>query len=239
MRSSGRFVHQHERRRFAAQFTVNSAISNLSSRCLTTPVVIRSSYRARRELPCARISSFSQLRGLALKALHQEFPSIAKVEQYQREPLGRSPGPASHRSHGTFAGRNCGLAAVSRDPRISTAIVMDAPVSASSLVATDKPVLILAAGRDEWGKSDCQLWRSLRGVRLLVDFRGAEHLTASDAVWLLRTFPNWRHKPVLWEQRGRSLRCGTTSAPFSTTSCLEKQRARFLSDHHQITLMSL
>jgi pimeloyl-ACP methyl ester carboxylesterase len=60
------------------------------------------------------------------------------------------------------------LAAVSRDPRISTAMVMDAPVSASSLVATDKPVLILAAGRDEWGRSDCQLWRSLRGVRLLI-----------------------------------------------------------------------
>ena len=66
---------------------------------------------------------------------------------------------------------------------------MDAPVSASSLVATDKPVLILAAGRDEWGKSDCQLWRRLRGVRLLVDFRGAEHLTASDAVWLAKDFP--------------------------------------------------
>jgi pimeloyl-ACP methyl ester carboxylesterase len=81
------------------------------------------------------------------------------------------------------------LASVARDPRISAAVVMDAPVTASSVMGTDKPVLILAAGRDEWGTRDCQLWRNLRGGRLLLDFRGAEHLTASDAVWLAKDFP--------------------------------------------------
>jgi predicted dienelactone hydrolase len=81
------------------------------------------------------------------------------------------------------------LAAVSRDPRFTAAVAMDAPATAGSVMGTDKPVLILAAGRDEWGTRDCQLWRNLRGTRFLVDLRGAEHLTASDAVWLAKDFP--------------------------------------------------
>jgi dienelactone hydrolase len=81
------------------------------------------------------------------------------------------------------------LAALSRDPRLAAAIVMDAPTTASSVMGTDKPVLIMAAGRDQWGTRDCQLWRNLRGARVLVHFRGAEHLTASDAVWLAKDFP--------------------------------------------------
>jgi predicted dienelactone hydrolase len=81
------------------------------------------------------------------------------------------------------------LASVSRDPRILAAIVMDAPVTSSSAIGTDKPVFIMAAGRDQWGTADCQLWRNLRGARLLVELRGGEHLTASDAVWLAKDFP--------------------------------------------------
>ena len=81
------------------------------------------------------------------------------------------------------------LAALARDPRLEAAVVMDAPATAGLVMGSDKPVLILAAGRDEWGSRDCQLWRNLRGPRLLADFRGAEHLTASDAVWLAKDFP--------------------------------------------------
>jgi dienelactone hydrolase len=81
------------------------------------------------------------------------------------------------------------LAALSRDPRLAAAIVMDAPTTSSSVMGTDKPVLIMAAGRDQWGTRDCQLWRNLRGARVLVHFREAEHLTASDAVWLAKDFP--------------------------------------------------
>jgi predicted dienelactone hydrolase len=81
------------------------------------------------------------------------------------------------------------LGSLSGDPRISAAVVLDAPAYATSVRGSDKPVLILAAGRDQWGARDCQLWRNLRGPRLLVDLRGAEHLTASDAVWLAKDFP--------------------------------------------------
>jgi len=85
-----------------------------------------------------------------------------------------------------------GIAAITsviREPRFVAAIVLDAPAMATPVIGTDKPVLILAAGRDQWGSRDCQLWRSLRGPRVLVHFRGAEHLAASDAIWLAEQFP--------------------------------------------------
>jgi len=51
---------------------------------------------------------------------------------------------------------------------------------------TQTPVLILAAGREQWSANECRLWNDLRGPRLAVNLRGAEHLTPSDAVWLAR-----------------------------------------------------
>ena len=90
---------------------------------------------------------------------------------------------------GHSLGGTAALAGVAWEPRFAAAIVMDAPVITASVMGTDKPVLIVAAGRDQWGTLDCQLWRRLRGTRLLVHLRGAEHLTASDAVWLAKDFP--------------------------------------------------
>ena len=90
---------------------------------------------------------------------------------------------------GHSLGGTAALAGVAWEPRFAAAIVMDAPVMTTSVMGTDKPVLIVAAGRDQWGTLDCQLWRRLRGTRLLIHLRGAEHLTASDAVWLAKDFP--------------------------------------------------
>jgi dienelactone hydrolase len=81
------------------------------------------------------------------------------------------------------------ITSVVREPRFAAAIVLDAPAMATPVIGTDKPVLILAAGRDQWGSRDCQLWRNLRGTRVLVHLRGAEHLAASDAIWLAEQFP--------------------------------------------------
>jgi hypothetical protein len=52
--------------------------------------------------------------------------------------------------------------------------------------ATQTPVLILAAGREEWNANECRLWGELRGPRFAVNLRGAEHLTPTDAVWLAK-----------------------------------------------------
>ena len=86
-----------------------------------------------------------------------------------------------------------GLAAmgsVARERRFKAAVVIDAPLTKpSAAMGTDKPVLILVAGREQWSALDCQLWRNLRGPRFLVHLRGAEHLTLSDAVWAAKDVP--------------------------------------------------
>ena len=47
-------------------------------------------------------------------------------------------------------------------------------------------MLVLTAGNDGWGQDDCRLWNGLRGPRVAVNLKGAEHVTPSDAVWLAR-----------------------------------------------------
>jgi len=45
-------------------------------------------------------------------------------------------------------------------------------------------MLLLAAGRDTWSEDELRLWSGLRGPRIAVNLRGAEHVTLSDAIWL-------------------------------------------------------
>jgi hypothetical protein len=45
---------------------------------------------------------------------------------------------------------------------------------------------VLTAGNDGWGPDDCRLWNALRGTRVAVNLKGAEHVTPSDAVWLAK-----------------------------------------------------
>jgi len=72
--------------------------------------------------------------------------------------------------------------------RLAAAVMIDGPVLSSARI-TKKPLLILAAGRDRWTDDECRLWNNLRGPRLAVNLRGAEHLTPTDAVWLMRSVP--------------------------------------------------
>jgi hypothetical protein len=51
---------------------------------------------------------------------------------------------------------------------------------------TQTPVLILAAGHEQWTDGERGLWNNLRGPRLAVNLRGAEHVTPSDLVWLAK-----------------------------------------------------
>jgi len=72
------------------------------------------------------------------------------------------------------------------DSRFKTGVVLDGlmPDYVSAPIKT--PLLMLAAGRERWNEDDCRLWTALRGSRMAVNLRGAEHITPSDAVWLLR-----------------------------------------------------
>ena len=46
--------------------------------------------------------------------------------------------------------------------------------------------IIVAMGRERWTDDECRLWSNLQGPRLAANFRGAEHITPSDAIWLAR-----------------------------------------------------
>jgi dienelactone hydrolase len=73
---------------------------------------------------------------------------------------------------------------VEHDARFRAAISLDGLVPDRLTLPTWTPVLLLTAGRSRWNENDCQLWSALQGVRLAVNFNGAEHTAFSDALWL-------------------------------------------------------
>jgi dienelactone hydrolase len=78
------------------------------------------------------------------------------------------------------------LLGVEEEPRFRAGVSIDGVVPDSLFTATETAVLILAAGREQWGDDECRLWSELRGPRLAVNLKGSEHVTPSDAVWLAK-----------------------------------------------------
>jgi dienelactone hydrolase len=73
------------------------------------------------------------------------------------------------------------------DPRVKAAIIMDGLIpTASPSGSTNKPVLLLGAGRDRWEPTECRLWNNLAGPRLAVNLRDTEHVALGDWIWLTR-----------------------------------------------------
>jgi len=75
---------------------------------------------------------------------------------------------------------------IEEEPRFRAGIVIDGVMPDSLFSTTEKAVLILAAGREQWGEDERRLWGGLRGPRFAVNLRGAEHVTPSDMVWLAK-----------------------------------------------------
>lgn len=78
------------------------------------------------------------------------------------------------------------LLGVEEEPRFRAGVILDGVLPDAVPVGTQTPVLVLTAGNDGWGASDCRLWNGLSGPRVAVNLKGAEHVTPSDAVWLAR-----------------------------------------------------
>ena len=90
---------------------------------------------------------------------------------------------------GHSLGGEAAISGVEHDARFKAAVIIDGVVTNASAVGTDKAVLILAAGREQWSDNECALWRHLRGFRFAVNLIGADHMTPSDAVWLAAYVP--------------------------------------------------
>jgi len=78
------------------------------------------------------------------------------------------------------------LLGLEQEPRFRAGIFIDGVVPDSLFNATKTPVLILAAGAEQWSDDECRLWNELRGPRFAVNLRASEHVTPSDAVWLAK-----------------------------------------------------
>ena len=87
---------------------------------------------------------------------------------------------------GHSLGGEATIAGLQKEPRFRVGVTLDGVLADTSAVETQQAVMILAAGRKHWSKQECKLWTALKGPRLAVNLRGAEHLSLSDAVWLAR-----------------------------------------------------
>jgi dienelactone hydrolase len=96
---------------------------------------------------------------------------------------------------GHSLGGEIALSILQHESRIRAAVWIDGVISDESVAGTAKPVLLLAAGRQQWNQDECRLWNNLRGIRLAVNLRGAQHLTPSDAVWFGQAFPGMAVAP--------------------------------------------
>jgi dienelactone hydrolase len=75
---------------------------------------------------------------------------------------------------------------IENEPRFKTGIVLDGVLPDHLASPTKTPILSVTAGRERWNEDDCRLWSALRGPRMAVNLKGADHLTPSDAVWLAK-----------------------------------------------------
>ena len=97
-------------------------------------------------------------------------------------PFGGKLDPARVAIAGHSLGGMTALPALLQDPRFKAGVLIDGwPDTLTT--PTETPVLILAAGHEQWTEGERALWNNLRGPRLAVNLRGAEHLTPSDLVW--------------------------------------------------------
>jgi predicted dienelactone hydrolase len=73
-----------------------------------------------------------------------------------------------------------------RESRFKAAILLDPYLAEIGSDTTENPVMLLTMGRNKPSSDECRLWSNLRGPRFSVNFEGAEHVTASDVVWLAK-----------------------------------------------------
>jgi dienelactone hydrolase len=114
------------------------------------------------------------------------------LDELQRMNAGRSGAFAGKLdlSRVALAGHSLGgmtaLLGMEMEPRFKAALSIDGITPGALFGTTSKPTLMLFAGRDPWDQDTCRVWSKLQGPRLALSFRGSEHLTPSDAVWLAK-----------------------------------------------------
>lgn len=89
---------------------------------------------------------------------------------------------------GHSLGGELAFSSLARETGIRAAVALDGMFSSAPITAA-KPVLLLAAGRDQWTPEECQLWDTMRGPHTAINLLGADHFTPTDAIWLFQSLP--------------------------------------------------
>jgi dienelactone hydrolase len=187
---------------YTATFTDYTFIfEDLASRGYVVASVDHTYEAAAVEFPDGRLvqSVFGSVFGDRLRGSRQDFTFAVEVRlrdlEFVVNELERQNGEPGSPFEGkldttriALAGHSLGgltaILGVEQEPRFRAGINMDGGVPDGLAGPTDTPVLILAAGREEWSENDRHLWDKLRGARFAVNLKGAEHVTPSDALWL-------------------------------------------------------
>jgi dienelactone hydrolase len=76
---------------------------------------------------------------------------------------------------------------------IKAALLLDPiALSKSATAGSNKPVMLVNEGREQWSNQECELWNNLHGAKRAVLFREADHFTPTDAIWLSSYLPELR-----------------------------------------------
>lgn len=85
---------------------------------------------------------------------------------------------------GHSMGGSTALLAAEHEARFKAGVVIDGVLPDNLTSSTETPVLLLAAGREQWSDAERRLWGQLQGSRLAVNLKGTEHVTPTDEIWL-------------------------------------------------------
>lgn len=86
---------------------------------------------------------------------------------------------------GHSLGADTAMTGLRLQPEIKAALLLDPiALSKSATAGSNKPVMLVSEGREQWSNEECDLWNHLRGAKHAVLFPGADHFAPTDAVWL-------------------------------------------------------
>jgi len=128
--------------------------------------------------------AFMSAEAVRLRDVQFVVDELARLNALPDSPFTGRIDTASIAIAGHSFGGLTALQAVQQDARIRAAVLIDGVVTEQAVHATEKPVLMLDAGRVRWDDETRHLWNKLQGPRYAVNLRDAEHVTPTDAVWL-------------------------------------------------------
>jgi pimeloyl-ACP methyl ester carboxylesterase len=111
---------------------------------------------------------------------------LVRLSSHLDSPFAGHLDMASIAAAGHSLGALTAIEAAQQDQRIRAVSFIDGVLPDSTFEPTDKPVLILDAGREQWSDDERRLWNGLGGVRFSINLTNAEHVAPTDAVWLAR-----------------------------------------------------